>query len=188
MTAVINETEIKLRIGDVAAAQQLIEAHGFHVAVPRVYERNVVLDNAAAELRESRQLLRLRQAGQVVTLTFKGVSSAGRHKTREERETRVSNFAEMLIILNRLGFQETFVYEKYRTEFCADSGGVITLDETPVGNFLELEGEAEWIDATAHLLGFQEEQYLTSSYGSLYLEWCQRAGTEPENMIFTDRA
>jgi len=184
MTAVINETEIKLRIGNLALARQLIEAHAFCIAVPEVFERNLVFDDSCGTLRSSRQLLRLRQAGNLVTLTFKGVATSGKHKVREERETTVGSFGEMLVILERLGLRQTFIYEKYRTEFRADSAGVITLDQTPIGNFLELEGHPDWIDATARLLGFKEEDYLTSSYGSLYLEWCRSTGETPGNMIF----
>ena len=185
ITAVQDEIEIKLKIGDLADARRLIEAQGFHIAVPEVFERNIVLDNSAGQLRESCTLLRLRSAGHIATLTFKGVTSAGKYKAREERETIVSNFGEMLIILNRLGYRETFVYEKYRTEFRGDTGGVITLDETPVGNYMEIEGPAEWIDATAHRFGFAEADYITSSYGTIYLERCHQRGAAPANMIFT---
>lgn len=180
-----DETEIKLRITDLASARRLIERYGFQISVPEVFERNIVLDNANGDLRTSRRLLRLRQAGNIVTVTYKGVATVGKHKAREERETAVASFAEMLVIFERLGYTQTFVYEKYRTEFRAQQGGVVTLDETPVGNFLEIEGSAEWIDATAHLLGFAEAEYLTASYGSLYTEWCQKHNVTPTNMTFT---
>ena len=45
----------------------------------------------------------------------------------------------------RLGFK----YEKYRTEFADAAGGTVTFDETPIGNFLELEGSGAWIDEMA---------------------------------------
>jgi adenylate cyclase class 2 len=61
---------------------------------------------------------------------------------------------------------------------------VVTVDETPVGWFLELEGEPAWIDRTAAELGFEEKQYLTESYGSLYLLHCKQRGIEPSDMVF----
>jgi len=53
------------------------------------------------------------------------------------------------------------------------STGKIMLDETPIGNFLEIEGSARWIDRTAKLLGFKHSDYLKASYGALYrvLPW-----------------
>ena len=180
-----DETEIKLRIADLASARHLIESNGFQISVPEVFERNILLDNSIGDLRSSKRLLRLREAGDIATVTYKGVATVGKHKAREERETAVTSFPEMLVIFERIGFQQTFVYEKYRTEFRAHEGGVITLDETPVGNFLEIEGAAEWIDATAHLLGFSEADYLTASYGRLYTEWCKEHNVTPTNMTFT---
>ena len=179
-----DETEIKLRINDLQSARDLIESRGFQVTVPEVLERNILLDNAGQELRGARKILRLRQAGDITTVTYKGTATVGKHKAREERETVVASFTEMLAIFERLGYRQTFIYEKRRTEYHGANGGMITLDETPVGNFLEIEGTADWIDATAHLLGFTEADYMTASYGSLYLEWCRESGTTPGNMIF----
>ena len=50
--------------------------------------------------------------------------------------------------------------------------GVVTLDETPIGWFLELEGSPDWIDKTARQLGFSEEDYVILSYAALYLTYC----------------
>ena len=45
--------------------------------------------------------------------------------------------------------------------------GIVTIDETVIGIFLELEGAAEWVDRTAAQLGYSPDDYLTVSYASL---------------------
>ncbi len=163
------ETEIKLRVENPAAAQALLAAHGFEVLHPRVFERNLVFDTPDLSLRKSSRLLRLREAGGLVTLTFKGPAEAGKHKSREELEIHPDTFDNMQTILERLGYQITFTYDKYRTEFhLPNSPGIATIDETPAGTFMELEGTAEWIDHTAAALGFLESDYVLASYATLY--------------------
>ena len=124
-----------------------------------------------------------------MVLTWKGPGASGPHKDREEWETGVESFAEMQRILEHLGYTPTFRYEKFRTEFRqkGESGGVVTLDETPIGTFLELEGPGTWIDRTAQFLGFRKEDYVLESYGSLYLAYCARRGLQPANMVFASQ-
>ena len=66
-------------------------------------------------------------------------------------------------------------------------GSVVMLDQTPIGDFLELEGAPRWIDRTARTLGFSSADYITASYGRLYLDYCVENGVEPGNMVFTKR-
>ena len=88
-------------------------------------------------------------------------------------------------IFHELGLDLVFRYEKYRTEFTrAGKPGTITMDETPIGDFLELEGPSEWIDETASLLGFSRTDYILDSYVKLYLADCERLGLQPTHMIF----
>jgi hypothetical protein len=54
--------------------------------------------------------------------------------------------------------------------------GIVTLDETPIGCFLEIEGAPRWIDLTARRLGFQKFDYITASYGRLYQEFSKARG------------
>jgi adenylate cyclase class 2 len=163
------ETEIKLRATDAEQARRRLERAGFRVVEPRVLESNAVYDNAEQRLRKSGTLLRLRTAGGRALLTFKGPSEGGRHKTRQEIEAEVGDADALAQILERLGFKVAFRYEKYRTEFEQDGGeGRAMLDETPAGVFIELEGPGEWIDRTAHALGYAESDYLTASYAQLH--------------------
>lgn len=176
MSASYLETEIKLRV-DARAARRLLGRHGFRVRRRRVFESNVVYDTPDLALRRQGRLLRLRRAGRLVTLTFKGPARVGKHKSREELECPVPDFELFDRIFKGIGFEPAFRYEKFRTEYSLDdSTGMVTLDVTPVGDFLELEGQPEWIDRTARLLGFEESSYITASYASLYLEHCRTTG------------
>ncbi len=180
------ETEIKLRAhADPAEARTLLTSHGFTESEPRIFEGNDVYDTPARDLRARGELIRLRQAGTRNVLTWKGKSVPGVHKCRPESEVLVNDFDRMRDILVALGYQLTFRYEKYRTEFRDEAGhGTATLDETPIGVFFELEGPPDWIDSTAARMGYTPADYVTASYGALYLEHCRENLIEPTHMLF----
>ncbi|MDQ1471596.1 MAG: adenylate cyclase, class 2, partial [Bryobacterales bacterium] len=46
------------------------------------------------------------------------------------------------------------------------------------------EGPARWIDRTAKDLGFSRRDYITASYGALFIEWCKEYGIESNAMTF----
>src|SRR5579872_2104772 len=180
------ETEIKLRIEKPAAVRRQLVRLGFFLARRRVFESNTVFDTPTGELRAARKLLRLRQAGPVHTLTFKAPPTAGRYKSREELEAGFTDAASLGLILGRLGYAPVFRYEKYRTEYAAKNrAGAAMLDETPIGDFLELEGPAPWIDRAARALGFSPSDYITASYGGLYQTYCASNGLPPSDMVFS---
>ena len=179
------ETEIKLRVENAIKARALLRRHGFAVTIPRVFEQNLVLDDEQSSLRERGMLLRLRAAGKVITCTFKGREIPGRHKSREEWEFRATDLGACVAVFAALGFREAFRYEKFRTEFARDKEpGLMTLDETPIGIFMELEGPARWIDSIAKTLGFPGTAYITDSYAKLYESWCETNSIELKDMRF----
>lgn len=180
------ETEVKIRIaGGAEAAQRLIEAHGYRTKTARRLQVDELFDFPDATLRRSGRLLRVRSAAGQAILTYKGPAEAGgRHKSREELETSAGDRSAIELILSRLGFIRTFRYEKYRTTFsAADEPGLVELDETPIGVFLELEGPAYWIDPAAARLGFAPEAYVLSSYASLYQKFLEQHDG-PADMVF----
>jgi adenylate cyclase class 2 len=179
------ETEIKLRLGDAAEGRRLLRKAGFRVVTRRVFEDNVLFDAPDGRLRATGLGLRVRRCGRRVVLTFKGPAEPGRHKSREELELEISDAATFTQILARVGFEPTFRYVKYRTEYAPAGGdGLATLDETPIGDFLELEGSADWIDHTAERLGFAPADYITTSYAGLYWQHREANPSLPEHMLF----
>jgi len=180
-----NETEIKLAVESTPAARRLLRAAGFTVSRRRVFESNVIFDTPQLTLCRADTLLRVRNAGGLSTITYKGRPAVARYKSREELELEIADAGTMGAIIERLGLDPVFRYEKYRTEYRQRRGaGMAMLDETPVGVYLELEGEPRWIDRTARQLGFGERDYIVRSYARLYLEWCRRKRIKPEDMVF----
>ncbi len=134
-------------------------------------------------------MLRVRETGSSGVLTFKGPEKESKYKEREELEVKLAEPRQLCEIFGRLDLMPAFRYEKYRTEFKRAGGpGVATLDETPIGTFLELEGSPRWIDRSARSLGFSEEDYVTTSYYGLYVAYCRERGMPVTHMIFESAA
>jgi adenylate cyclase, class 2 len=190
------ETEIKLLMKDGAEpARLLLEQRGYRIIRPRTLQIDQVYDFPDRALKQSGRLLRVRSerapsenAGaedDPAILTYKGpVLSAGLHKSREELETSAADAGTLEKILDRLGFVPSFRYEKYRTTFQgAGEPGLLELDETPIGVFLELEGPAYWIDSTAQRLGFAPPDYVIASYASLYRDFLKSHQGPPDMLL-----
>jgi adenylate cyclase class 2 len=179
------ETEIKIRIPSVTGIRTRLRTLGFRIHKRRVFESNVILDTPARDLGTRRELIRIRRVGTKSIVTFKGPPKAGPHKSREEIETQVGDPEVLEKIFASLGLRPAFRYEKIRTEYeRSGQRGIVTVDETPVGDFLEIEGPPKWIDSTARDLGFARSDYITSSYAELYLQYCREQGIKPAQMIF----
>jgi len=181
---------------------------------PRMHEMNLIFDTPDGGLAKHGQLLRIRRetpapgkkslkskvAGRTV-LTFKsppeelaigniGHGGDRRHKVREEIETELTDGATMQRIFEGLGLRGWFRYEKFRTTYVLPGrhgwakGLLIEVDETPIGTFVELEGEAAAIDRAAKELGYSARDYVLKNYLVLYVEECKRKGEPPKDMLF----
>lgn len=183
------EVEIKLRAASAPAARRVLRRAGFRVHRPRVFEDNIVFDTADLALRRAGALLRLRQTGREALLTYKGPAAPGKYKSREELEIRLGDADQAALLFERLGYRLVFRYQKYRTEYTRPrERGIVTLDETPIGCFFEIEGAAPWIDRTARRLGFEDSSYITASYAGLYFELRTERDDLPADMVFPGRA
>lgn len=178
------EIEIKFRVeGPRELAAKLLQL-GFTQITLRTHEINTLFDLPGKPLRAKGELLRLRKYGDIWTLTHKGKSNSdGPHKVRIETETRLADGEEMEAILCSLQFQPSFRYEKFRAEWKRDAGHVV-IDETPIGNFAEIEGPPEWIDSVARQLEVRPSDYLTETYAGLFFAWKQRTGSSANEMTF----
>jgi adenylate cyclase, class 2 len=187
------ETEVKLPVANLAAVRKQLRTLGFRTIHRRSLEDNVLYDTPDRLLRQARTVLRLRQYGSRSVLTYKGTPDQDQtYKSRIELETEVDDAKVLHLIFGAIGLRRAFRYQKFRTQYAVNAGeergGEISLDETPAGNFLELEGSRSWIDRVARGLGFSRRDYITASYGALYLEDCRKRGVPAGDMMLAKRS
>jgi adenylate cyclase class 2 len=174
------ETEVKLRLESPDAARERLRGLGAVLVRERHFEENVLFDDKGGSLRGGGTVLRLRQTSYGGILTFKGPGEVeGGIKSREERETAVEAPDQVRAILRNLGYKPVFRYQKYR-ESWSYRGQEVLVDETPIGAFLEIEGDPEGIAAVARELGYSPADYVAESYVGLFLA----AGGQGD-MVFT---
>jgi adenylate cyclase, class 2 len=168
VSAAPRETEVKLRVRDLGVVREQLRRAGAELVRARHFEDNLLFDDAARSLRSQGCVLRLRRTPDGGLLTFKGPRrvEAG-VKSREERETPVVEPSALDEILRRLGFEPVFRYQKYRESY-RHRGQSVEVDETPIGVFLEIEGDLEGIASVASELGYTPADYVGESYVGLF--------------------
>jgi adenylate cyclase, class 2 len=179
-----NEVEIKFVVHDLQGLRERLGEIGFAEETLRTHEMNTLYDHLG-RMRRRGEVLRIRKYGDKWTVTHKAKGSNGRHKVRIETETTASNGTSLEQIFHAMGFEPAFRYEKFRSEW-SDGHGHVLIDETPIGNIGEIEGEPEWIDRVAAKLGVKQEDYVTKSYAELFQEWKKKNRSKANHMIFSD--
>jgi adenylate cyclase class 2 len=178
------ETEVKIRAGDLHALEATLKLAGAVLKAPRIFERNVRYENADGSLTEAGKVVRLRQDSRI-RLTYKepGVEAIPGMISRTELEVEVDNFELMNAILVKLGFQPSWLYEKYRTTYELASAEV-TLDEMPFGSFIEIEGEAIAIDEVLEVLKLSTVPRIAVSYSGLFFALKERLHWTFQDLTF----
>lgn len=181
------ETEIKFKVADLAALAERLRAAGFKLHTPRAFESNVLYDTPDRQMRTRTEILRIRNYDGHWTVTHKRLPDnrpgVDTHKHRVETESEVADGRAFEEIFLALGLVAAFRYEKWRTEW-HDGEGHCVVDETPIGNYAELEGSPEWIDRVANRLGLKREDYITLSYGRLFEQWRAEQGSDAADLTF----
>jgi adenylate cyclase class 2 len=206
------EIELKFPIHDFARLQARLPSLGFQLDTPRTFEQNTLYDTPDRSLRTARQILRIRRYGDLWTVTHKRPADPSeegdptRYKVRIETETLVEDGSAIAAIFHQMGYEPVFRYEKFRTQwsrttptidgplftnpdhpsqvFSANPSYHLVLDETPIGDYAELEGPPAWIDDTLAKLNVDPATCLTDSYGRLFLDWKERTGSLADHLTF----
>jgi len=181
------ETEIKFEVADLSALAERLQTAGFKLHTPRSFESNVLYDTPTRQMRARTEILRIRSYAGRWTVTHKRLPDdrpgEDSHKHRVETETEVADGNTLADIFLSLGLVAAFRYEKWRTEW-QDGEGHCVVDETPIGNYAELEGPAEWIDRTALKLAVRPQDYITLSYGRLFDQWREQHASTAADLTF----
>jgi adenylate cyclase class 2 len=177
------EREIKLRFPSPEEARAAVLAIGAIPLRRRRLQDDFLLDTLESTLGSRRSALRVRFEAGTCLLTFKGPAHAALMKVRDELETSVGDGELLLAILERLGFHLWFRSQKYREEL-ALADCIVAIDETPLGTFVEIEGDERGITDAAAALGRGPADYVLESYRTLYSDHCRQHGRAVTHMLF----
>lgn len=182
------ETEVKIPVSDLERVRERLLELDAERVIPSARETNIVFDFADARLQNAESLLRLRKFGERWRLTFKGPPSfEGAVKHREELEFGLDDGAVLAHVLERLGLEPIRRYEKDR-EYWRFEGVEVTLDRTPMGSFVEIEGQSDLLESAARHLGLDVDRGVRGSYLALWEEF-RRARSDrnlPQDMVFEE--
>ena len=147
----------------------------------------MLYDTPDRQMRARTEILRIRTYAGRCVLTHKRLPDdrpgEDRHKHRIETETEVSDGNALAEVFRAIGLVLAFRYEKWRSEW-SDGEGYCVIDETPIGNFAELEGSPQWIDRTAARLEIADHETMTLSYGRLFELWRDEHHSSAEHLTF----
>jgi adenylate cyclase class 2 len=179
------EREIKLPFPGAEEARAAVAAAGASPLRCRRLQEDALFDTRDESLRQRGCTLRIRSESGHSLLTMKGPPQPGMVKIREEHETIVGDGEVLAAVLQALGLQVWFRYQKYREEFAAEDV-VIAVDETPIGTFLEIEGSEAGILTMTRALGRSPADFILDSYWTLFNAHGEQFGLTGANMEFAD--
>ena len=171
-----DEIEVKIEVSEaeLESLRVQLETAGFSKTATRQKEENLLFDFSDRRLTNSGCALRLRKYGDKKVMTYKGPRKADPLlKIREEIETLLTDFKAAQSIFEAIGLEVTFSYGKYREKYSLENESdpvAICIDETPVGNFVEIEGSRKNIERFAALFNWGPDRFIQKNYIDLYQE------------------
>jgi adenylate cyclase class 2 len=162
------EVELKFRVTDLGTVREALAVAGAFLAHAEHRERNTVFDDPEGSLKSRGILLRVREYGDLVTLTVKEPLLPGGMKSRIEHQSNLDvPFEEAESMFLALGYLPVYRYGKER-EIWNLAGTHVCLDTLPYGCFVEIEADSrEKVLGCAEILGFKPEAGLSLSYAQL---------------------
>jgi len=182
------ETEIKVRVEDLDQVRERLQRHGATVVQTRAFEDNLLLEEATRPLTARGENLRIRLSAGRALLTWKGPKTVTAGvRSREEIETWCDDAEALIQLFDRLGLRRTFRYQKYRETWRLGAVEVM-LDETPVGTFVEIEGDDADVRAATARLELDPDAVEERSYPALFQDLLREQGSTSGDMVFVDHA
>lgn len=162
--AIENKEEIK---------QRILEAGGKYIRVET--QSDIYFAHPSRDFMKTDEALRIREAGNEYTLTYKGPKLDKLTKTREEIEIKLDDPVPMAGVLKMLGFMEVAPVVKTRSHYTLGDYQVALDEVEGLGHFIEIEKHAdsykpEELVELLKSLGVEESKMERRSYLELLIE------------------
>ncbi|MDX1631893.1 MAG: class IV adenylate cyclase [Thermoanaerobaculia bacterium] len=175
------EREIKFAEVELSALRERLQELEAERVSASSFEDNWVFDRDRTMV-ENHRLLRLRLNNQGAQLTYKGPPRFEETtKVRVEHQTGVEDPEQTRALLESLGFEVVRRYQKMR-EIWRLGGVTISLDHTPIGDFVEFEGVGG--EKVADRCGLDPSRAERRNYLRLYEDYLEENPDASPDMTF----
>lgn len=188
------ETEIKIVLENIDIEEltttievtfDLKRSPSFHQITHQFFYEDYTTQNAFPRIRneeDGRNTLtvkaKLKDDGQKESDYFK----------RIELETDISNVKSVVTMMPFFGYPKKVSWEKKRVNFSSNKNEkldfAISLDETPMGYFLEIESDEEKIEEIIKKLELSHLERTNKAYLGLWTDFSKKNNTVREDMMF----
>ena len=186
------ETEIKLILGNtniedltqkIESIFKLSRTNSFHQITHQFFYEDYTKQQSFPRVRNE-------QNGRN-TLTVKAKiqdENKSEYFKRIELESDISNVDTVIQMMHFFGYPKKVSWEKKRVNFIGnqEQDFSISLDETPMGYFLEIEAVEEKIEEIIKILELENLERTNKAYLGVWADFNKKSGTTREDMLFTD--
>lgn len=173
------EIEVRFLLRDLPKFAANLVCAGAICVRPRYLEINELFDTPDKRLNRNFETLRLR-TDWTHKITYKRALT---FNIRKEIEFEVSNINSAREMINELGYARYLYFEKYRSMFEWD-GAQVTIDETPIGAFVEIEDSSlDKIEDKSVILNLDWDAQVRKSYFECFQAIQEKDGSL-ESMTF----
>jgi adenylate cyclase class IV len=177
-----DELELKARVDDPAVIQAALAGAGATLVfrgemIDRRYDRGGELEGRDEVLRL--RIYRPAQGAAYGVFGWKGpVSIRDGYKHREEHEARVQSPEEVLVIMERLGYDVVLRIDRRIAEYRL-RGAMVRIEWYPAMDVLvEVEGEPEAIEGAVLATGLARSEFLPEALPHFVAEFERRTGSK----------
>ncbi len=176
----MREVELKSVVDDVMIRRQLVELAGGRLLYEGSLE-DLRYDNAARELSEKDEVLRLRVYGGIESthafLDWKGRTTfQDGYKVREELSSQVGSVAVFKTILENLGYVVIAEIGRWIAQYQLGEATVRFERYPQMDDLVEVEGEPEEIEAAIRAIGIDREEFSSSRLPHFIRQYEERTG------------
>lgn len=178
-----NEYEAKFLNINTAKIKKLLVSLGAKLTKPKKLLKRVIFENEIVKSQHS--WIRLRDEGDVVTLTLKQVTDTSTIQGTKELEISINDFNKADQFLEAIGLERKRYQENYREEWQLNNIK-FDFDTWPdMPTFLEIEGlDEESVKLAAKKLNLDYKKARFGSIDSLYLEEYGRDILTEDKLLF----
>lgn len=179
---ILRDTNIEKLINKIEKVLNVKKTPVFHQTTHQFFLEDYTKQNSFPRIRNEED------GRNTLTLKVKIPENTSQYFKRIELEVDISNPQTLTDMMPFFGYPKKVTWEKRRINFkpVKNSNFKISLDETPMGYFLEIESTEGKIEKIIEALGLTTFERTKKAYLGVWEEYNKKRNQNIENMMFND--